>query len=328
MPGLRAADAVTQTPFQPRALDQLLDLWRRVMPDDAPGEARLRDIALLNPAFSPDGLTMLWRGTRLLGFCLAIAEQPASPAQRPRRGWLAGLGVTPDERRAGHGTRLLESGLRYLATAGCSVAELGGNGERYLLPGADPVAYPEFRGLLQSHGFRRTGATEAMTCDLSDAPAVVAPPAGERYEYLLPDDGDIPELLAVVSGFSHSWAGLVRSYLSRADGAANIWAARGPDGIVGFAGFDLFPGCPGRFGPTGVIPAVRGQGVGAHLLRLSLGSMAARGHRSAWFLWGPEGESGRRMYASAGFRVSRQFEFFSRDLQSPGPGGPSKERES
>jgi len=50
------------------------------------------------------------------------------------------------------------------------------------------------------------------------------------------------------------------------------------------------------------------------LLRLSLASMAGRGHRSAWFLWGPEGAAGRRMYESAGFRVSREFEFFSRDL--------------
>jgi ribosomal protein S18 acetylase RimI-like enzyme len=67
----------------------------------------------------------------------------------------------------------------------------------------------------------------------------------------------------------------------------------------------------------GVLPAARGGGVGTRLLRLTLGSMAERGHRRAWFLWGPEGEAGRRMYAAAGFRVSREFEFFSCELQPP-----------
>jgi len=324
VPGPSAPDAVTQTPFQPRALGELLNLWQLVMPQDAPSPARLRDIALLDPAFSPAGLTMLWRGTRLIGFGYAVAEQ----VPPPRRGWIVALGVAPAERRAGHGARLLESGLSYLAAAGCSVAHLGGNGERYLLPGADPVAYPEFCKLIEACGFGRTGSTEAMTCDLDGVRSAADPPADARYEYRQPGDGDIPELLRVVEGFSHGWAGLVRSHLSRADGTANLWVADGGDRIVGFAAFDLFAGCPGRFGPMGVIPAVRGGGVGARLLRLSLGSMAERGHCSAWFLWGPEGASGRRMYASAGFRVSRQFEFFSCDLHAPGTGGPSTERDS
>jgi hypothetical protein len=42
--------------------------------------------------------------------------------------------------------------------------------------------------------------------------------------------------------------------------------------------------------------------------------MAARGRPSAWFLWGPEGRSGRRMYETAGFYVNRRFDFFARDL--------------
>jgi mycothiol synthase len=318
------SSALTETPFQPRALGPLLELWRQIMPGDAPDAARFRDIALLNPAFRPAGLTLLWRDTTLIGFGYAIADQVT-----PAVGWLSGLGVAPADRGAGHGTRLLHSCLRFLADSGCSEAQLGGNGERYLLPGADPVAYPAFRQLIQRSGFRRTGATAAMECDLR-------PPAGPgqdasghgRYACRHPEDADIPELLAVVSGFSRSWAGLVRAYLARSPDAANLWIATDADGIAGFAGFDLFPGCPGRFGPIGVIPAARGRGAGAGLLKLCLASMAARGHPSAWFLWGPEGAAGVRMYASAGFRVSRQFEFFRRDLQAPGTGRPSNEQET
>lgn len=328
MAGLAATDGVTQTAFEPRAVGQLLRLWQRVMPADAPSPARFRDLALLDPGFSPDGLVMLWRAGQLIGFGYAVAGR-AHP-DGARTGWLVGLGVAPEERGRGHGTVLLESCVRFLAAAGCSVAQLGGNGERYLLPGADPAAYPEFWQLIQGRGFQLTDRTEAMACDLRgwrpERHAERHPVAGQRYDYRHPDDGDLPGLLRMVSGFSPGWAGLVRSYLAREQAAANIWAAYGPAGIVGFAGFDLFPGCPGRFGPMGVIPAARGHGAGARLLGLALGSMAERGHDTAWFLWGPEGTAGRRMYASAGFRVSRTFEFFSRDLLAPDTSRTSNER--
>jgi GNAT superfamily N-acetyltransferase len=328
MPDLRAAAAVTETPFQARALGQLLDLWQQVMPQDAPSAARFRDLALLNPAFRPGGLPMLWRGDRLIGFGYAIADPSALPVPGERRGWLAGLGVAPDERGAGYGTALLQSCRRFLASSGCTVAELGGNGERYLLPGADAAAYPEFVRLIERCGFRRTGSTTAMHCDLPGLASAGALAAGTGYQYRQPDDGHIPELLAVISELSAGWAGLVRSHLARDGGRANLWAAYGPGGIAGFAGFDLFPGCPGRFGPMGVLPSARGHGAGARLLRHSLDSMAGRGHPSAWFLWGPEGAAGRRMYASAGFRVSREFEFFSSDLHAREADRPTKERES
>ena len=217
--------------------------------------------------------------------------------------------------------------LHYLRAAGCTVADLGGNGERYLLPGADAAAYPAFRGLIEAAGFRAAGSTQAMHCDLTGLTGLPPEPAasgGELYRYRHPGDGDLPELLAVAGSFSAGWAGLIRSYLGRTERAENLWIARGPDGIAGFAGSDLFPGCPGRFGPMGVVPAARGHGAGSRLLRLSLASMAGRGRQSAWFLWGPEGESGRRMYASAGFQASRQFDFFRLDLHEPRTPDPAQ----
>jgi GNAT superfamily N-acetyltransferase len=313
MAGSLAADPVTETRFQASALGPLLDLWHEVMPGDAPGQERFRDLVLLNPAFVPEGLIMLWRGACLIGFGLAIAEPVCPGADVSRQGWLVGLGVAPGERGAGHGTRLLESCLRFLAASGCAVAGLGGNGERYLLPGCDPVAYPAFRRLVRRRGFRPAGRVEAMECDLQAIPPA-RPADSHPYDYRRPVDGELPELLRLISGFSQSWAGLVRDYLARTLDSDRLWVAYGSDRIAGFAGFELFRGCPGRFGPIGVVPEVRGQGVGARLLSLSLASMAHHGHRSAWFLWGPESPAGQRMYASAGFRVNRRFECFRLDL--------------
>jgi GNAT superfamily N-acetyltransferase len=328
--GPSGARAVTETQFRPHAVRDLLELWQQVMPRDAPNSERFRDLALLDPQFRPEGLTMLFRGERLIGFSYAVAAMTPGAA-RPQ-GWIAGLGVAPGERRAGYGSWLLESSLRFLANAGCSVARLGGNGERYLLPGADPAAYPEFHRLIQASGFRATGSTEAMACDLRAVPqdgAQVADSSTDGpYVYRQPDDGDIPELLRVAAAFSPGWSGLVRSHLARASSAPRLWIACAPEGIVGFAGFDLFPGCAGRFGPMGVLPAARGRGVGGRLLRLTLTSMAARGLQSAWFLWGPEGVSGRRMYESAGFRVNRRFDLFARDLTPPDAARSAQEKET
>jgi GNAT superfamily N-acetyltransferase len=325
-PGVRDAAAVTETCFQSHAVGQLLDLWQEVMPGDAPDRARFRDLVLLNPAFVPEGLILLWRGARLVGFGYAIADGASPPDAEPRRGWVAGIGVTAGERGAGLGTRLLGGCLQFLAGRGCTVAELGGNGEHYLLPGCDAAVYPDFRRLLFASGFRAAGSTRAMECDLLAVRPAQPPESQGLYRYCHPSDGDIPELLRVVSRLSHSWAGLVRGYLARTADADDLWVACGPDGMAGFAGFDLFPGCPGRFGPMGVLPEARGHGVGGHLLGLSLASMAHRGHPSAWFLWGPDGPAGPRMYTSAGFRVSREFEFFTCDLQASATDRPSTER--
>ena len=195
----------------------------------------------------------------------------------------------------------------------------------------NPVAYPEFHRLIRAAGFRADGSTEAMACDLRaiplDGATAPAPDAGDPYVYRQPHDGDIPGLLRVAAAFSPGWAGLVRGHLARAGSAPRLWIACAPDGIVGFAGYDLFPGCSGRFGPTGVLPAARGHGVGGGLLRLTLASMASSGLQSAWFLWGPEGVPGRRMYESAGFRVNRRFDFFSSDLPSHPAARPVQEKE-
>lgn len=306
-------NGVTETSFEPAALGALLELWRQVMPQDAPDLDRFRDIALVDRAFRPEGLVMLWRGSRLIGFGYSVAAEP--------RGWLVSLGVARDERGKGHGSRILQSCLAFLASAGCTSVEPSGHGERYLLPGVDPVAYPAFRRLLLASMFRPAGETSAMACPLGQehSLALETAPAkmpGNGYAYRHPGDGDLPELLRVAAEFGPGWRGLIRSHLARTGDTGNLWVACSGDGSIhGFAGFELFPGCPGRFGPMGVLPTARGSGVGGRLLRLSLSSMAQRGRRSAWFLWGPESESGQRMYASAGFSVNRRFEFFRRDLQ-------------
>jgi mycothiol synthase len=67
-----------------------------------------------------------------------------------------------------------------------------------------------------------------------------------------------------------------------------------------------------RFGPFGVDPAERGQGVGAVLLDATPRSMRGRGYHVAWFLWTEERAA--RLYRQVGFEEVRRFSLFERHL--------------
>jgi ribosomal protein S18 acetylase RimI-like enzyme len=67
-----------------------------------------------------------------------------------------------------------------------------------------------------------------------------------------------------------------------------------------------------RFGPFGVDPALRGQGIGRLLLFRCLAAMLAKGFHCAWFLW--TGRDAARLYELAGFRQVRQFAILQRDI--------------
>jgi GNAT superfamily N-acetyltransferase len=68
-----------------------------------------------------------------------------------------------------------------------------------------------------------------------------------------------------------------------------------------------------RFGPFGVREELRGQGLGSALLGFTLERMRRRGCHCAWFLW--TGEDAARLYRRFGFRESRRFTLYRKDLQ-------------
>jgi GNAT superfamily N-acetyltransferase len=67
-----------------------------------------------------------------------------------------------------------------------------------------------------------------------------------------------------------------------------------------------------RFGPFGVHPERRGQGIGRVLLAATLVEMLKKNFHAAWFLW--TGDDAARLYAQCGFHEVRRFAVLKRAL--------------
>ena len=85
-----------------------------------------------------------------------------------------------------------------------------------------------------------------------------------------------------------------------------IVAVRGNE-ILGYAQHRLE-----RFGPFGVRPDLRSQGIGRVLLSHMLRKMRASGFHVAWFLW--TGDEAARLYARVGFHEVRRFAVLRKTL--------------
>ncbi|HEY3954983.1 MAG TPA: GNAT family N-acetyltransferase [Streptosporangiaceae bacterium] len=302
--------------YRPADRDAVIALWSRVFPaDPVPAE---RFDALLAAA-GPDALTLAWEDAEPAGFVLAQAERPpgalpgvaggpAGASGSPARGWLTAFGVRDGSRRRGLGRALIDAAVARLRAAGCATVRTGGPGEAYLVPGVDTAAYPAAAPLLGAAGFRPAGTVHGMARGLSAPLPPADPPAGVRYR--APAPGELPALAAMVAAaLSPSWASVVRA--APPELLLVAYAGRQP---VGFAGSDLYAGCPGRFGPIGVSGDWRGSGIGRGLLDRTLTAMRDRGHRRAWFLWAPDSPAGQAMYRSAGFATDRSFQLLDLDL--------------
>jgi GNAT superfamily N-acetyltransferase len=291
---------------QPAQRSRLHALWRATMPAEVLPETRFDEILSVTGF---EGAMLLYRQDQAIGFVHCAAR----PKPGAAHGWILGFGLLEAERGRGLGRLLIERAVHHLDSAGCGVVAIGGPGEAYLLPGLDIDLYPSAAASLSASGFTGTGETVGMQAVLSER---LLPPTSGGADLRVPDPSERTAVMLMIrTRFSESWADLVE------DKATNdrLLAAFAEGQPVGFAAHDLFAGCPGRFGPMGVVDEARGRGLGSQLLRASLEAMRAQGTERAWFLWGPESSAGQAMYRHAGFQVWRRFAFFERELT---PGSP------
>ncbi|MEV0201993.1 GNAT family N-acetyltransferase [Nonomuraea sp. NPDC050691] len=300
----------------------LVDAWNRAMPADPTTPGWFRDCVLLDPNFDPEGLRVAVTDAGEVAGCAYAVRRltPLAPGAglEPETGWIPFLFVAPEHRGGGLGRRLLDEALAFLAAHGRTRVEFACYTPHYVLPGADPERYPAGCALLRQAGFETYSRPVAMDRALA---AYVTPDVvralrerreGEGYRFRRPLDGELPELIRFAAGvFNPEWGEAVRRH---GDPARLLVAVRegSARGLVGFAAYGAYRGIAERFGPFGVDPAERGTGIGAILLHGAMTMMRAEGLHSSWFLWTGETGPAARLYAKAGYEVTRRFHVMRR----------------
>lgn len=302
----------------------LVELVERAMPADPVSIERFTEYVLLEPSFSPAGLIVAADRTsgHPVGFVYAVRPRGVGPLAGTDGGWITIGAVDPRARRRGVGMGLVTRALSFLRETGARWVEYSGYPPAYFLPGLDADTYPDGLRLLKRAGFRTVSRPVAMdarlaTYRLPDAVAALRQArAADGYSVHAAGYGDVPAVVAfAATEFAPDWGEAVRASVIRSGRPDRVVIARDPDGaVVGFATYGAYRGPIERFGPFGVAAAQRGRGLGAILLHTALTRMRGEGAHGAWFLWTGADSPAGRLYASAGFAVTRTFHVMRADL--------------
>ncbi len=298
----------------------LLDLWNEALTHDRIDAARFRTQVLLDANFDPAGLLLAEVEGRLVGFLLSIVRQVPLFLQglEPELAWITAFGVRPAWQRQGVGRQLFDAALSRLASQGRQRVLISPYTPNYFTPGVDVDAYPAAMAFLQGNGWQVTSTPISMQVDLNGfrVPAEIVAQeerlAGQGIAIRPVQAADLPALMPFIAQhFGWDWFRFAQEHLLQRFGPGSdemcfLVAVRHQE-IVGY--------CQQRrerFGPFGVDPAQRGQGIGRLLLFRCLDTMLAKGFHCAWFLW--TGRNAARLYELAGFRQVRQFAILQRAI--------------
>lgn len=313
--------SVTVRPFRGADETALIQLWNASMTYDPIDAAVLRTRVLLDPNFTSRNLLVAEDAGELVGFVLGLIRQVPLFLQglEPERGWITAFGVHPGRRRQGIGRMLFVEMMARFIAAGRRQIEIAPYTPNYFIPGVDMDAYAPALYFLESLGWQRVSTPISMRAELTgfQLPAEIVELeqklAAQGVDIRLVTAADLPALMPFIADkFGWDWYRFAQEYLLMlfgpgADDICFLVAVQG-ERIVGY--------CQQRrerFGPFGVDPALRSQGIGRVLLFRCLAEMLAKGFHCAWFQW--TGRNAARLYERAGFHTVRRFAVMRRELR-------------
>ncbi|WP_067246202.1 GNAT family N-acetyltransferase [Microbacterium resistens] len=309
-------DAILRT-FRAGDGPALADAWTRSAPGDGVTYDRFRDLVLLDRNFDPHGLLVAEKDGRLVGAVYAVRRLIAAEGAdlEPDSGWIPFFFVVPEARRAGIARGLMTRALEWLREQGVSRVFFSSYTPNYFLPGLDEERYPEAAAFLRTMGFETQYRAVAMDRTLNDyaMPESVRERIerlrGEGWRFFSPEGDDLVDLIDIAgSRFNADWSRGIREGVLGGQALERIMVCRDPEGtMLGWAMHGTYENVLERFGPFGVLPESRGNGLGEILLHLTLERMRALGAHSAWFLWTDEESPAGRLYLKTGFSVTRTF---------------------
>ncbi len=301
--------------------DELLALWARALPLDAPTEGTLETRVLLDENFDPSTFLLVRDGGALLGFVLGVTARrmPLGDADpEGTRSWITALGVHPNADLQAVGTVLLkevEGRFRKMGKKECYVSTYPPG---YFTPGIDRNAYAPLLSFLQSAGYAEV--KQALSMDASIVLFQV-PEKTKEIEQRLREEGievrvfRSPDLLRFLDFLERSmptdWVRVERANLKKLStggfGKEQITVVTKGEEIIGYCQYE-----GSHFGPFGVSGEYQGRGIGTVLLGRTLERMRMNGYHNAWVMW--TDDLAAKVYGKFGFKETRRFSILRKDL--------------
>ncbi len=238
----------------------------------------IRRKTLADPDYDPAMMLVAEMQGELVGFVIG--------AMRWDQGWIKALVVRPDRQRQGVGSELLRIMEDHFFSQGVSQVTFGWAPLSYFTPGVD-VRFTAAIVFLERHGYGtermsrfnmdvsltgRDFDTAGIERQLADSGIIV-----ERGR---PEDAKVVGQLAEAEGFAMWRDESVQAYQNV---PVSSFVARQDGKICGFAIHSVSG--PGEFGPMLTMASLRGQGIGAVLLKNCLTDLQRRGYRRAEIIW-------------------------------------------
>ena len=300
-------------------VEPVVALWNGALRRDPISVGRFTGWLFGDPDYWPgedSGFFVAMQGKSVVGFLRAIIRRWPNDrvGTEPEHGWIPVLAVDPGHQRQGIGTALLERGLGYLKSAERRQVWVCGNtgsAPGYVFPGVDQDAYAGALALFRKHGFAVDHEPVSMSREVVDFDVEhfhrEAWKTGQDIRVLPLGTGRVQEFLDfMATAFPGDWNMAARAKI-RAGALHEVLIALKGETIVGYCQWE-----GEHFGPFGVSPAIRSQGIGAKLFVEAVRRIRAADGRTVWFNWADEGAA--RFYGRYGLKPQRRFAILRRDL--------------
>ncbi len=313
-------------PYAAGDTTELLELWSLSMPQDAIDEAGFLQKVLLDPNFDARGCLVAEVEEQLVGFILAIVSKVPLDIEAVDRetGYITVFFVHPEYRRQGIGSALLHQALDFIRSEGAVKVRVCGYPRNYFFPGPDVDRYADAIALLEKLGFETIYTAIAMHGFLGDFERLpeaelqrlerrVSDRHGIRVQFVTPDY--VKDLLLMVrTYFDPDWVREVRHLLEvhGPDCRKLLIAVTGDHQVVGYCQWGGHE--PGRFGPYGVRPDMRGKSVGKLLFHRCLNLMHKERVHSIWLMWAEPEAVAAEVYRQGGMTEYRRWAVMGRTL--------------
>ena len=304
------SESISFRPFQSGDLEPIVSLWNACLHKDPITSERFWRLFLLDPNFRAEGALVAEFDGRPVGFLQAMVQRPpvGSTTNSPVPGWITAFFVATEFRCLGIGSHLMDLGLEFLRSYQCESVSINGYAPNYAFPGVD-VDYVEATSFLEARGFKRIAEPVAMALLFDDWKGSVHVALDITVRPVELQD-TLPLLAFAEKQFPH-WRECILDGLQVC--ASNVFVALQGDEVIGFAQWenpqtDPPTGATGRFGPFGVHPELRGQGLGTVIFGKVIEHLKSRGVDSLWFGWA--GGRNLSFYERAGCKVTRRYQMF------------------